>query len=135
MAGKLILLIEDDYLDVENVKRELAKLQTEHTLKIVHNGQEGIDYLTNVKNMVPDLILLDINMPKMNGFEFLRIIRNYHSFKNIKVYGISTSSEEYDKMVLKSLGVEGYIVKPIRLTGEKLSDPCKQLVQDLTSES
>lgn len=131
MGQKLILLIEDDYLDVENVKRELAKLQLDHTLKIVHNGQEGIDYLTNVRNQVPDLILLDINMPRMNGFEFLRIIKNYHNFKNIKVYGISTSSEEYDKIVLKSLGVDGYIVKPLRLSGDKLSDSNKQLVNDL----
>jgi CheY-like chemotaxis protein len=131
MAEKLILLIEDDYLDVENVRRELAKLQLAHTLKVVHNGQEGIDYLTNVKNQVPDVILLDINMPRMNGFEFLRIIKNYHNFKNIKVYGISTSSEEYDKIVLKSLGVDGYIVKPLRLSGDKLSDSNKQLVKDL----
>src|SRR5688572_27537034 len=102
MAQKKILLIEDDYLDVISVKRTLNKLKVDHELFIAHNGADGLALLNgnspdNVK-ISPDIILLDINMPRMNGLEFLRIVKNYYSFNNIKIYIMTTSAEEYDKI-------------------------------------
>jgi CheY-like chemotaxis protein len=65
--------------------------------------------------LTPDIIMLDINMPKMNGIEFLRIIKNYFSLKNLKVYVLTTSSEAYDKSAMETLGICGYIIKPLAL--------------------
>jgi CheY-like chemotaxis protein len=111
---KTILLIEDDYLDVESVKRTLKKANIEHILHVSHNGADALNMLTRDENkIVPDIILLDINMPKMNGLEFLQIVKNYYSLKHIKIFIITTSSEEYDKISAEHLGVAGYILKPL----------------------
>jgi CheY-like chemotaxis protein len=113
---KTILLIEDDYLDIESVKRTLKKSKTDHILQVSHNGEDAINLLTGNKNkVVPDVILLDINLPKMNGLEFLQIVKNYYSLRNIKIFIITTSSKEYDKTLAEHLGVAGYILKPLDL--------------------
>ncbi len=120
---KTILLIEDDYVDVESVKRSLKKINAPHILHVAHNGADALEMLTQTNNeankMSPDVILLDINMPKMNGLEFLRIIRNYYSLKNIKIFIITTSEEEFDKIAADALGVDGYITKPLDFKNQK----------------
>jgi len=136
MSGKTILLIEDDYLDVESVKRELSKLKTSHNLVVAHNGSDALNILTSneaiEKRTLPDIILLDLNMPRMNGFEFLRIIRNYYSLKDIKVFIMSTSSEDYDKILTENLGAVGYIVKPLNfLPKAKHNDATARLRAEL----
>jgi CheY-like chemotaxis protein len=136
MAGKSILLIEDDYLDVESVKRELSKLKTSHNLVVAHNGSDALNILTSKdaleKRSLPDIILLDLNMPKMNGFEFLRIIKNYYSLKDIKVFIMSTSAEDYDKILTENLGAVGYIVKPLNFSPKaKVSDSTTLLRTEL----
>lgn len=123
---KTILLIEDDYLDVTSVKRELSKLNIKYELHVAHNGVDALALLngnspSGVK-VVPDVMLLDMNMPKMNGLEFLRIIKNYYSLKNIKVFITTTSSEEYDKVSAKGLGVAGYILKPLDFGAKKKNE-------------
>jgi CheY-like chemotaxis protein len=114
---KNILLIEDDYLDVESVKRALKKLNIPHHLHVAHNGVDGLAILTGthptIKTEQPDVILLDINMPKMNGAEFIRIIKSYYSLKSIPIYIITTSDEDYDRISLEALGINGYIIKPL----------------------
>ncbi|MCE3229535.1 MAG: response regulator receiver protein [Bacteroidetes bacterium] len=120
---KKILLIEDDYLDVESVKRALKKLNLDFEIEVAHNGVDGLSILTESpsgKNKsMPDVIILDINMPKMNGIEFLRIIKSYYSLKSIKIFILTTSAEEYDKLSTESLGVNGYILKPLNFKDEK----------------
>lgn len=120
---KTILLIEDDYLDVTSVKRALTKLGVEHELHVAHNGVDALAMLNGNFNgqekVSPDVILLDMNMPKMNGLEFLRIIKNYYSLKNIKVFVTTTSAEEYDKVSAANLGVSGYILKPLDFETKK----------------
>jgi CheY-like chemotaxis protein len=120
---KTILLIEDDYVDVESVKRALKKIDASHVLHVAHNGADALEMLTqnngSANKISPDVILLDINMPKMNGLEFLRIIRNYYSLKNIKIFVITTSEEEFDKMAADGLGVDGYIIKPLDFKNKK----------------
>jgi CheY-like chemotaxis protein len=114
---KTILLIEDDYVDVESVKRLFKKESLPVKLYIAHNGVDALAMLTGNSQgdgkITPDIILLDINMPKMNGIEFLRIIKNYYSLKNIKTFILSTSAEEYDKIAAGSLGIDGYLLKPL----------------------
>jgi CheY-like chemotaxis protein len=128
---KTILLIEDDYLDVESVKRSFKKLDMTHILHVAHNGVDAINMLTRDDDKIsPDIILLDINMPKMNGLEFLQIIKNYYSLKNIQIFIITTSSEEYDKISTEHLGIAGYILKPLDFKQTGASD-VKKLMQTL----
>ncbi|MCE3239385.1 MAG: two-component response regulator [Gammaproteobacteria bacterium] len=125
---KTILLIEDDYLDVESVKRALKKLKIPHDLHISHNGVDALDLLTRNENkLVPDIILLDINLPKMNGLEFLEIVKSYYSLKEIKVYIITTSSEEYDKITAQHFDITGYILKPLDFNKQTNPDVAKLL--------
>jgi CheY-like chemotaxis protein len=133
MKTSTILLVEDDYLDVESVKRALKKQNVNHVLHIAHNGVDALAMLTSeVSKVVPDIILLDINMPKMNGLEFLSIIKNYYNLKNIKIFIITTSAEEYDKFTAQSLDVSGYILKPLNF--EKKSGDTLKLMEALISE-
>lgn len=132
MKHSTILLVEDDYLDVESIKRSLKKSQINHTLHVAHNGVDALAMLTTDEDKIsPDVILLDINMPKMNGIEFLGIVKNYYSLKNIKIFIITTSAEEYDKIAAQNLGVTGYILKPLNLQGRATADTLK-LINALT---
>jgi CheY-like chemotaxis protein len=125
---KTILLIEDDYLDVESVKRTFKKSNIDHALYVAHNGVDALNMLTRDENkIVPDVILLDINMPKMNGLEFLQIVKNYYSLKSIQIFIITTSSEEYDKISAEHLGISGYILKPLDLKNASHPDVVRLL--------
>ncbi|MCD6066157.1 MAG: two-component response regulator [Bacteroidetes bacterium] len=135
MKHSTILLVEDDYLDVVSVQRAFKKLNIDHTLHIAHNGVDALGMLTDEKSkLVPDIILLDINMPKMNGLEFVRIIKNYYSLKNIKIFMITTSGEEYDRIAAESMGVTGYIIKPLNFKDPD-SAGTRKLMEELLQES
>jgi CheY-like chemotaxis protein len=115
---KTILLVEDDYLDTVNAQRVLSKLNSNHTLYNAYNGKEALSMLrgeSGVTKMdsMPDIILLDLNMPKMNGIEFLRELRSDEKLRHIPVFITTTSNEEYDRFATQELGVSGYIVKPL----------------------
>jgi CheY-like chemotaxis protein len=114
-----ILLIEDDVLDQMEVKRTLDKKGILHRLKIVTNGEDAIHALeyggNEIFNGKPDIILLDLNMPKMNGFEFLTKIKSQNSWKDVKVFMLTTSDEREDKKFATNLGVSGFITKPLKL--------------------
>ncbi|MCD6012239.1 MAG: response regulator [Flavipsychrobacter sp.] len=139
MKPKSILVIEDDYLDIVSIKRALNKFEKKFELNIAHNGVEALEMLNgnipDQKKVHPDIILLDINMPKMNGIEFLRIIKNYLSLNNIKIFITTTSAEEYDKLAAEQLGITGYILKPLELDiGNNVkSDDNKKLIKELVS--
>ena len=120
---KTVLLIEDDYLDVESVRRTFAKMKIMHKLHVAHNGVDALTMLTSEEGkIIPDIILLDINMPKMNGVEFLSIIKNYSRLKNISIFVITTSEEEYDKAAVEHLGISGYISKPLKFNDKRSPD-------------
>lgn len=128
---KTILLIEDDYLDVESVKRALKKADIPHVLHVSHNGADALNSLTTTENkIVPDIILLDINLPKMGGLEFLEIVKSYYSLQYIKIYIITTSSEEYDKISAQHFEIAGYIIKPLDFNKKNNPDVVK-LLNDL----
>ena len=113
-----ILLVEDDSVDVMNVQRAFKKTNITNPLYIAFNGVEAFNMLrgTNGKpklHPTPRIILLDINMPKMNGLEFLRELRNDPEFKSISVFVMTTSNDDNDKIEAYKLNVAGYILKPL----------------------
>ncbi len=115
MINKLvnILLVEDDEVDVMNVKRAFLKNNIKNTLFVAGNGVEALDMLENAIVPLPRIIILDINMPKMNGIEFLKHLRQNEKFKNISVFVMTTSNEDSDKIKAYDLNVAGYILKPL----------------------
>ncbi|NOR75003.1 MAG: response regulator [Draconibacterium sp.] len=108
-----ILLVEDDKVDAMTVKRALKEIKVNNPLIIVENGEEALKHLRNVNIEKPGIILLDLNMPKMNGIEFLEIAKKDENIKRIPVIVLTTSKEEQDKMESFNLGVAGYMIKPV----------------------
>lgn len=113
-----ILLVEDDEVDVMNVKRAFKKNNITNPLYIANNGIDALVMLRGNGNpplMPPQqrIILLDLNMPKMNGIEFLRELRADPELKPIPVIVLTTSNEDRDKVEAYNLNVAGYILKPV----------------------
>jgi len=110
-----VLLIEDDEVDVLNVKRAFRKKGFTQHLHIAENGLDAAEKLDTLDAFVPypDLILLDLNMPKMGGFEFLRLREENPRLAGIDIYVMSTSAAESDIKLAKELGAKGYVVKPL----------------------
>ena len=106
-----ILLIEDDNIDAMTVERSLRDLGSKVSLVRSTNGVEALEYLQNPENEKPCIILLDLNMPKMNGIEFLRIMKTDEKLRRIPVIIFTTSKEEYDIIKSFELSVAGYIIK------------------------
>jgi len=108
-----ILLVEDDEVDVMNVKRAFSKNNIKNPLFVAGNGVEALEMLNNTLVPLPRIIILDINMPKMNGIEFLKLLRKDEKLKSISVFVMTTSNEESDKINAYHLNVAGYILKPL----------------------
>ncbi|MBF4465137.1 response regulator [Flavobacterium sp. LC2016-12] len=131
MKKPTILLVEDDELDVISVERSLKKLESEYVLHTAYNGIEALKILRNPElALIPDVILLDINMPRMNGIEFLKVLREDKKLKDLKVFIMTTSSEEMDRSEAEKLGIAGYIIKPLNYNDNtKRSDSMDAFVQ------
>lgn len=131
MKKHSILLIEDDELDIISVQRSLKKLESEYELHSAYNGIEALAMLKNPDApLQPDVILLDLNMPKMNGIEFLRILRNDPATSHHKVFIMTTSAESADRNMTEELGISGYIIKPLNYNdNSKRSDSMDAFVQ------
>ena len=112
-----ILLIEDDEVDIMNVQRAFRKNKISNPLFIARNGIEALDMLTDSQIPMPKIILLDINMPKMGGIEFLSEMRKLPELKSLSVFVMTTSNEESDKVAAYDLNVAGYILKPLSFEG------------------
>ncbi|MBW4519388.1 MAG: response regulator [Scytolyngbya sp. HA4215-MV1] len=108
-----ILLVEDDRIDVLNVKRGFKDIHAENPLYVAENGEVALEFLRNSQNPKPALILLDLNMPRMNGLEFLRILKNDPGWRLIPVIVLTTSQEDQDRRHSFELSAAGYIVKPL----------------------
>ncbi|MBI4358068.1 MAG: response regulator [Candidatus Omnitrophica bacterium] len=111
-----ILMAEDDEIDTETIRRAFRDVKIANRLDAVTNGEEALDYLRN-EDKNPCLILLDLNMPRMNGFEFLKVVKRDDDLKRIPVVVITTSGEGRDKTECFNLGVAGYMVKPFDYQG------------------
>ena len=107
-----VLLVEDDHVDAMTVKRALKDLNVMNPLVHTINGEEALAHLINDCNEKPCVILLDLNMPKMNGIEFLKIIKADEKLKRTPVVILTTSRDTQDKRETFALNIAGYIVKP-----------------------
>ena len=113
-----ILLVEDDEVDVLNVRRSFDKNKITNPLYVAFNGIQGLEMLRTGE--VPKnrrLVLLDLNMPRMNGIEFLRELRKDSELRSIPVVVLTTSDAEKDKIEAFDLNVAGYLVKPVTFPG------------------
>ena len=110
---KSILLIEDDIVDVMSVKRALKDINVTNPLYHVENGVKALEFLRDKEKPRPTIILLDLNMPKMGGIEFLSVMKKDEKIRRIPVIILTTSQAEYDKIQSYDLGVAGYMIKPV----------------------
>ncbi|HNO79024.1 MAG TPA: response regulator [Phycisphaerae bacterium] len=115
-----ILLIEDDVVDVKIVKRAFKEINITNPLHVVSNGEEALKFLKHEAPYTdrmdapePGLILLDLNMPIMDGIAFLDAYRSDPELKHIPSIVLTTSDEERDRRQSYAIGIAGYILKPV----------------------
>ena len=108
-----ILFIEDDVIETMKFQRTLSKLESKHTLIEAKNGEEALEILQS-GNSLPDIILLDLNMPRMNGIEFLGILKKHEQIKYLPTIVLTTSEDRDDLLECYKIGIAGYIIKPLK---------------------
>ncbi|AYA37268.1 response regulator [Hymenobacter oligotrophus] len=113
-----VLLVEDDFFDTMTVQKSFEKFSVPHKLYTAFNGLEALDLLLGLNGVepirpLPEVILLDLNMPKMNGFEFLAELNTHEELRHIPVFITTTSEMDIDRLQAEQHNVRGYIVKPI----------------------
>ena len=108
-----ILLVEDDNADAMITRRALNELKVTNQLVHKVDGEDALEYLRDPTNKKPCVILLDLNMPRMNGFEFLKIVKVDDALKRIPVVVLTTSTDDRNVVESFNLHVAGYIVKPV----------------------
>jgi CheY-like chemotaxis protein len=109
-----ILLVEDDEVDVMNVRRAFQKSHIMNPLFVAGDGVEALEKLRGGE--IPRgrrLVLLDLNMPRMNGIELLRELRSDSELQATPVVVLTTSNDDRDKIEAYNLNVAGYLVKPV----------------------
>lgn len=108
-----ILLIEDDAIEVMKFNRVLSTLKMNHKIIEANNGEEALEIL-KVKDIIPDIIILDLNMPKINGIEFLQILKKDEYLRYIPAIILTTSSNHKDMLECYKIGIAGYVLKPLK---------------------
>jgi CheY-like chemotaxis protein len=109
-----ILLVEDDEVDVMNVRRAFQKNHIANPLFIATNGLDALEQLRG--GQIPRerrIVLLDLNMPRMNGIEFLRELRRDAELRSTPVVVLTTSNDDRDRIEAYDLNVAGYLLKPV----------------------
>jgi CheY-like chemotaxis protein len=110
---KPILLVEDDVVDASTIIQSLHDLKVKNTVVHKTDGEQALEYLQDETNEKPCLILLDLNMPKINGVELLHMLKGHKDLDQIPVVVLTVSKYEQDKVDTFDLGVAGYIIKPV----------------------
>ncbi|WP_047414324.1 response regulator [Cellulophaga sp. Hel_I_12] len=108
-----ILFIEDDMIESMKFQRTLSKIASRHTIIEAKNGEQAIDALKNSESL-PDIILLDLNMPRMSGIEFLQILKADEQYKYIPTIILTTSENRADLLECYRIGIAGYVIKPLK---------------------
>ena len=128
-------MVEDDEVDVMDISRSLQKANIIHNLTVAHNGEEAMEVLKKGALQLPDITLIDINMPKMNGLELLETIRHNKDWKHLKCFIITTSDHKADRIAAKNLEVSGYIIKPLKLNSPSTMDAFNLMIDLLNFKS
>jgi CheY-like chemotaxis protein len=110
---KPILLVEDDEIDQMTIRRALKDIHVTNRMDTASNGEEALAFLRNPANEQPGIILSDLNMPRMNGIEFVQALKDDAGLKRIPVVVLTSSREEQDRIESFNLGVAGYMLKPV----------------------
>lgn len=114
MEKKLrILLIEDDVIEIMKLNRAVNSLGLSHEIVESNNGEEALHVLRS-GSPLPHIILLDLNMPKINGLEFLNILKNDDRLKFIPTIILTTSNNKNDLLECYRIGIAGYVLKPLK---------------------
>ena len=121
-----ILLVEDNDFDVRRIERAISKIGVDLPLFRAMDGQDALEMLRGGVVARPLVILLDINMPRMNGIEFLRELRHDPAFSTLPVHVITTSDYYRDISAVYEHGVSGYYVKPA--TGQEMTEITRYLL-------
>ena len=108
-----VLLVEDNLIEVMKMKRTISLLELPHNIHEAKNGEEALQVLEDKSNL-PDIILLDLNMPKINGIEFLKILKADEDLKHIPTIILTTSSNQKDLLECYKTGMSGYVLKPLK---------------------
>ena len=108
-----ILLVEDNLIEVMKMRRTVSLLDLKHNIIVANNGEDALQHIED-KSKFPDLILLDLNMPKVGGIEFLAILKNNDDIKHIPTVILTTSDNQKDLEECYRLGVSGYVLKPLK---------------------
>ena len=114
-----VLVIEDDPNDVFLLKRAFSKAAPDILLRVVRNGREAIDYLKGLdtfadraEHPLPALLVLDLNLPGMNGFDLIKWVRNESACRNLPIVVLSSSISPIEIARAQELGINAYHVKP-----------------------
>ncbi|GAB5563735.1 MAG: response regulator [Winogradskyella sp.] len=113
MNSLKVLLIEDDMIEVMKLNRAKNSLNLNHNIIEANNGEEALNILEDRDNL-PDIILLDLNMPKISGIEFLKILKADDTLKYLPTIILTTSSNERDLLECYKIGIAGYVLKPLK---------------------
>lgn len=108
-----ILFIEDDMIESMKFQRTLSKVDSKHTILEAKNGEQALDVL-KTSQVLPDIILLDLNMPRMSGIEFLEILKANTQFRYIPIIILTTSENRADLLECYRIGIAGYVIKPLK---------------------
>ena len=112
-SRKPVLVVEDDRIDTMTIRRIFSDLDIGNELQFFMNGEEAIYYLRTESVERPCIILLDINMPRMNGIEFLKEVKKDKRLKSIPVIVLTTSCDKNDREECFGNGAAGYMLKPV----------------------
>lgn len=108
-----VLLIEDDAIEVMKLNRTISSLEFKYEIVEANNGEEAIKILEQ-KDSLPNIILLDLNMPKINGIEFLSLLKADETLKHIPTVILTTSNNQKDLLECYKIGIAGYVLKPLK---------------------
>ena len=108
-----ILLIEDNTIEIMKMNRAVSFLELDHSITEAKTAEKALDILDD-KKYIPDIILLDLNMPKINGIEFLNILKKNNDLNHVPVVILTTSNNKTDLLDCYKLGIAGYILKPLK---------------------
>lgn len=107
-----VLFIEDDMIETMKLQRAISKFESKHKIVEAKNGEEALEILKGGE--VPDIILLDLNMPRMSGIEFLSHLKSDERLKYLPTIILTTSENRVDLLKCFEIGIAGYIIKPLK---------------------
>ncbi|MFS4449674.1 response regulator [Maribacter sp. 2307UL18-2] len=108
-----ILLIEDDNIEIMKLQRTVSKLGLSHRITEAKNGEQALELLRSGQPL-PDIVLLDLNMPRMSGIEFLSILKEDEVLKYLPIVILTTSENRVDLVECYRIGIAGYVIKPLK---------------------